>query len=182
MKVTKEFLHEKSACAEGLKFVFNHKLIGLEDVDFLNKLIEHDKLDWANWLIVRVMGRKQYLAYAIFAAEQVLENFERKYPTDLRPRKAIEAAKKILENDTEENRTAAAATAASSAAYSAAAYLAAAAATATAAYSAVYSAAAAAAAAAYSAATANSADLADLAAKEMRLKILQYGISLIQGA
>ena len=56
---------------------------------------------------------------AIFAAEQVLDIFERRYPDDKRPRQAIEAAKKVLENDTEETRRAAAY--AASAAYAGAA-------------------------------------------------------------
>jgi hypothetical protein len=67
------------------------------------------------------MERKQYLAYAIFAAEQVLENYEKQYPDDKRPRLAIEAAKKVLKNNSEQNRSAAnsAAYSAYSAAYSA---------------------------------------------------------------
>ena len=161
MKITKEFLHEHSACADGLKFVTKNNLIDLEDIDFINKLIEHDKLDWANWLIVRVMERKQCLAYAIFAAEQVLSIFEKKYPDDLRPRKAIEAAKKVLESDTQENRDVA------YAAY---------------AYAAAYAADAAADAAAYADdAAADAAYAADAAAyAQMKIKILQYGISLLK--
>ena len=106
MKITKEFLHEYSACVDGLRFVTEYKLIGLEDVEFVNKLIELNKLDWAIWLIIRVMDRKQKLAYTIFAAEQVTGIFEKKYTNDKRPRLAIESAKKVLENDTEENRAA----------------------------------------------------------------------------
>jgi hypothetical protein len=55
---------------------------------------------------------------AIFSAEAVLPLFEAKYPKDNRPRAAVEAAKRVLEADTAENRNAAAH--AANAAYSAA--------------------------------------------------------------
>ena len=51
--------------------------------------------------------KKDSVALSIFSAELVLDNFEKLYPNDDRPRKAIEATKKVLENDTEENRSAA---------------------------------------------------------------------------
>ena len=41
--------------------------------------------------------------YAIGCAKRVLPNFEKKYPNDDRPRKAIEAAEKWLKEPTEEN-------------------------------------------------------------------------------
>ena len=50
------------------------------------------------------MEYTQYVSYAVFAAEQVLDIFEHKYPEDKRPRAAIEAAKKCIENPSEENR------------------------------------------------------------------------------
>jgi hypothetical protein len=160
MKITSDFLTEKKACSEGFVWVTENKLIGLESVRLLKRLIESNKLDWANWLIVRVMERKQYLAYAIFAAEQVLDTYEKKYPYDKRPRLAIEAAKKVLENDIEKNRADAYADAYAAAA--AAAYAAAADADAYAAAADAYAAAAAA------------------ARKKMKLKILNYGIKLLE--
>ncbi len=42
--------------------------------------------------------------YAIDCARHVLPNYEKKYPGDARPRKAIEAAEKWLKAPTEENR------------------------------------------------------------------------------
>jgi len=78
-------------------------------------------IDWKKWT------RKDSLSLAIYSAELVSENFEKEYPNNLRPRKAIQAAKKVLENDTKKNRAAAwsaaanaAASAAASAAWSAA--------------------------------------------------------------
>jgi len=53
-------------------------------------------------------NRKQNIKLAIYSAELVLHLFEKKYPQDKRPRKAIAAAKKCLKSNTEENRSAAA--------------------------------------------------------------------------
>jgi len=47
------------------------------------------------------------VALAILSAEMVLENFEKVYPDDDRPRKAIEAARNYLDSPTEKNRSAA---------------------------------------------------------------------------
>jgi len=205
--ITTKFLESHNACKAGMVWVTKNKLIGMPAIDFLNKLIEADKLDWANWLIVRVMNKKQKVQYAIFAAEQVIDIYEKKYPTDDRPRKAIEAAKEYLAHPSVKNKTAAKtadaaatayaatatyaadaaavyaadAAAAYAAAYAAAAYAAAyAAATAYTAYTAAYAAtyAAAYAAAAY-AATADAAAAADVKT-QMRLTILNYGLTLIK--
>lgn len=175
MLITKEWLKEKSACKEGYEWSLKQDGFedGIEVIKFLNTLVEDGHWDWANWVIARTMTRPQYLAYAIFSSEQVIDIFEKKYPKDDRPRKAIEAAKRVLENDTEENRAAAYAASAYAASASAAS------ASAAAAYAA-YDAAAAAydAAAAYAASAAAS---AAAAAEEdsMRKKILDYGISLL---
>ena len=173
MKITLDFLKEKSACQSGVDWCVENNLIGLETPDFLHGLAKGSNYQWANWLIVRVMTRPQYLAYAIFAAEQVIDSYEKKYPDNKRPREAIEAAKKVLENDTEKNRAAAAdayadAAYADDAAAAAAAYAAAAYTDATAAYAAD--------AAATYAADAYAAD----ARKEMQERILNYGIGLLE--
>ena len=69
MKITKEFLKEKNACQEGVEFVEEHGLIGLEGVEFVRKLMEYEQYGYANWLIVRIMDRKQCVKYAQFAAD-----------------------------------------------------------------------------------------------------------------
>ena len=130
MKITLEFLKSNNACAEGLRWVIENNLIDLDAVEFIQALIEGGKLDWANWLIVRVMTYEQCVAYAIFDAEQVIDLYEKKYPDDKRPRQAIEAAKECLRNPTNKNKAAAnavayaahAAYAAAYTAYAAAAY------------------------------------------------------------
>ena len=105
MKISMEWLKEKRACDGGTEW-----FISQEETDGLlvvKKLLKENQLDWANWLIARIMDRKQYLAYAIFAAEQVLDIYEKKYPDNKKPREAIEAARKVLEDDSEQNRKAA---------------------------------------------------------------------------
>jgi hypothetical protein len=135
-----------------MEWVTENKLIGLPAKEFLQKLMDGDKFPWANWLIVRLMNKKQKVQYAIFAAEQVIDIFEKKYPNDDRPRKAIETAKTYLSNPGKKNKDAAAAAAAAAADAAYAADAAAAAAAAYAAYAAADAAAYAAAGAAYAAA------------------------------
>ena len=105
MKITEKWLREQDACGEGVRWFKNQEKS--DSIEVLEALIAEGQLEWANWLIVRVMKRKQYIAYAIFAAEQVISIYEKEYPNDDRPRKAIDAARQVLENDTAKNRDAA---------------------------------------------------------------------------
>jgi hypothetical protein len=105
--VTVNFLKSISACHDAVEEFKSRTNGEVEAVKLLRLLIKDEKYQWANWLIVRVMSRPQYLAYAVFAAEQVLDIFEKKYPEDKRPRMAIEAAKKVVMDDTTANREAA---------------------------------------------------------------------------
>ena len=69
---------------------------------------QDDKQCWQQMKIVKAWEweKKDSVALAIYAAELVLENFEKQYPNDKRPRKAIEAAKKWLRNPTKKNESA----------------------------------------------------------------------------
>jgi hypothetical protein len=196
MNITRQWLKDHNACQEGIDWWNNQgEANGLKVV---KKLIAEDHLYWANWLIVRVMQRKQYLKYAIFAAEEVIGIYERAHPDNNKPRQAIEAAKEVLKRDSKANRATTAATAAATAAYAAATTAATAAATtaataaATAAYTTAYTTAATAAAttaataayataayAAYAIADDDAAYAAINAKKEAINKILGYGISLL---
>jgi len=161
-------------------------------------MIEQEKLGWTNWLICRLFPtRKTKVQYAIFAARQVLDIWEAKYPNDKRPRLAIEAAEVCLKSPTTKNKSGcsaaySAAYSAASAAYSAARAAYSAASAASAAYSAASAASAARAAdssadsAAESACSAARAARADSAAraasaayKKMQLKIIRYGLKLL---
>ena len=169
--ITKKFLEKKEACSEGIEWFLDKNT--KNTLDIIKLLKKEKKYNWLNWLLTRLMTKKQCIRYAIYAAEKVLHLYEKEYPDDNRPRKAILAAREYLKKpSSKNNNTAYAAHAAAyAAAYAAYDDAAAAADAAYAAYdAAVY---AYAAAAAYAAADA--AAYAD--AKE---KIIKYGISLLE--
>ena len=107
--ITKEWLKEKNACKDGYEWSLKVFAAGeaVPVAKFVRALVDDDKDDWANWILERVFTKEQSVAYAIYAAELVIENYEKKYPGDDRPRKAIETARAVLKHDTEETRSAA---------------------------------------------------------------------------
>jgi hypothetical protein len=201
-KITVAWLQDRNACIS-LDEMKEAEKIG-DPIKILNKLMKKDRFNDANWVITKCMNKKQCVQYAIFAAELVIDIFEKIYPNDKRPRLAIEMAKKYLKKQSQKNKIAAAAAAAADAAAdaaaacaaadAAAAYAAADAAADAAAYAAVAAAAAADAAAyaaadaaadaaAYAAAAAAdaAADAADADADAIKEKIINYGIKLLKG-
>jgi hypothetical protein len=186
MELTEKFLRiDNHACEEGYQWWLDNDQPS-DLLPTLYKLTEDNHNDWANWVIVRFMTHEQKVQYAIFAAEQVIDIYEKKYPTDGRPRKAIEAAKNYLKDKSLTNKEAAYAAAHAAAhAYDAAAYTTAYAAAHATAYAAAHAAAHAYDAAAYAAYAAHAAAhaaayaAAHAAKKEMQVKILEYGIGLL---
>ena len=81
---------------------------------------EDDKSAYSDMRIIEAYKwtKKDSVALSIFAAEMCLKEFEKLYPDDDRPRKAIDAARAVLAHDTAKNRSAAR-SAAGSAAWSA---------------------------------------------------------------
>jgi hypothetical protein len=193
MKISIKWLEKNGACSEGKEWFQNQQ--ETDGVLVIKKLIGEKQYNWANWTIVRLMTHKQKVQYAVYAAEQVIEIFEKKYQNDKRPREAIEAAKAYLKDPSDKNKNAAAN--AANAAY-AAAYAAAYTAAYTAAYAADAAADAAAYAAAYSAYSAYSADAAYSAyaaanaaandayaaakRKELKIKIINNGIMILKSS
>ena len=166
--ITKEWIRDKNPCAEALKWWDKKER---DPMKILNLLMKEKKYDWANWFIVRIMTYAQYVNYAVYAAEQVIDIYEIKYPNDNRPRTAIASAKKCIKNPSAKNKHAA-----SDAAYAASA-----------AYGAAYSTADAASAVAEAASTAYAAGAGYAAGAvyaaygaTMKLKILKYGIKLLK--
>ena len=149
--VTKALLKKIGACDDGTEYAVK-SLLGKSYSDAIKQCIADNKLQWANWGIVRVMDGTERVKYAVYAARQVLKLFEDKYKDDKRPREAIEAAERWTRNPSEKNRNAA--DAASAAAYTA--YVSS--------------------ASAYAAYAANAYAAAYVA---MRIKILKYGILLL---
>ena len=68
-----------------------------------------DKEVWETMRITKAYKwqKKDSVALSIYAAELCLDNFEKEYPEDKRPREAIEAAKNWLKNPTQKNKSAA---------------------------------------------------------------------------
>ena len=105
MKITKEWLEQQGACKEGKRWFLSQKATRVETV--IKKLITQERFEWGNWTLTRLMSHEQNVRYACFAAYKSLEEFERVYPADKRPREAVEAALKWANEPTEENRSAA---------------------------------------------------------------------------
>jgi hypothetical protein len=179
MKITKEWLKGKWACKEGFDWWEKHAEANVKKLAL--RLVKENHFDWANWMLTRIFDKTQNIKYAIFAAEQVIGIYEKDYPKDDRPRKAIEAAKDYLKKSNANAANAAANAAAYAAANAAKAAAKAAANAAKAAYAANAANAAAYAAyaadaAAYAAYAANAAN----AAAEIKQETIDYGLSLIE--
>ena len=109
MKLNLKMLTAKSACTSGVEwYKINKQPQTVEAaIALLLKSSESERYNWSDWALSQFLSPKNKLRYAIFAAQQVLDIFEKKYPTDNRPRRAIEAALKCLEKNTVKNRSAA---------------------------------------------------------------------------
>ena len=108
MQITLNKLKELGSCPPALR---KWEELGLKELTLeqtINKCMELKRFDWANRLIIETMTVKQRGQYAVYAAELVAPIYNEKYPYDNRVNKAIEAAKRALENDnTKKNRNAA---------------------------------------------------------------------------
>jgi len=104
-KLTKQQLLDWNPCADGLAFARSCQF------DFAQIWHTCDRGDWLIWLLRKsgIMDKPMAVRIATECAAHVLGKFEAKHPGDKRPRKAIEAAQKWLDNPTNENAAAAAA-------------------------------------------------------------------------
>ena len=110
MKITTEFLKSLNACQSGINLVATYPDKDHEAV--IRRLVADDHWCYANWLLPRLMDYRGYVSYAVYAAELVLPIWEKKYPDDKRPHKAIEAMKRCIDDPSDENKAAAARSAA----------------------------------------------------------------------
>jgi hypothetical protein len=105
MRMTIAKLTKLGACSEGIQYFKDNKFKTVEQaISSILKTDHKEKCNWSNWLITRVMNKKNHTRYAIYAAEQVIHIFEEKYPEDKKPREAIRAAKVYLKNPSEGNK------------------------------------------------------------------------------
>ncbi len=162
---TIEDLKELKPCTDG--FAWYVKNVTSTDIEEILIQLNNHRPDWSRWLMTRVLNREQNQRLAIFAAESVLDIYEKRHPDDKRARECIQTAKGCL---VEKRRAAAYAAYAAAAAVDAAA-AADAADAADAAYAAAYAAAAA----------ADAADAADAyandARKELQEKIIKFAVA-----
>ena len=76
---------------------FNGKV---EEFIMLENITYSDKV----WVMTKLMTKRQNVKWALACASRWLSIFESRYPYDLRPRKALEAAEAWLNNPSSENR------------------------------------------------------------------------------
>jgi hypothetical protein len=107
VKITNGWLKRKEACKDGYDYFVRKYKTGTELTVLLEGLQKDGKQDWAWWVLKNALKKPQSVEIAVYAAESVLQIFEKKYPEDKRTRKAIETAKAWLKNPCEETRMAA---------------------------------------------------------------------------
>jgi hypothetical protein len=71
------------------------------------KLVEEGRGADALWVLENTMNKTQSVKLAVFSARLCLSAFEKVYPKDDRPRKAIEAAEAYISNPCEKTKSAA---------------------------------------------------------------------------
>jgi len=103
MNISKEQIKALNPCDDGYKWYLDNGTSDLLETLLKANLVNDE---WCSWLYTKLMTHTQQKQFAIYAAERVLNIFEDKYPNDKRPGKAIEAAKKALELNTEATRDA----------------------------------------------------------------------------
>ena len=103
MQITKEFLKSLNPCLDGFKWWCAKYGESVELSEFVKAADEN--WDYVRWLSVRCLTHKSQVKFAVWCAEQVAHLY--KASSDI-PQKAIDAAKKWIENPSEEkNREAA---------------------------------------------------------------------------
>ena len=97
-KITEKWLKKNGVSWSDYDVFKNWNLVNLYLDNVVEKLIELKKFDMANWLFARSLTKADRLKYAVNAAELVLTLFEKEYPGDDRPRKAIHYTKMWIES------------------------------------------------------------------------------------
>ena len=106
MKITKKWLKEKEVYEDGVECFLEKNLENIDALELISVLIKDNKFKYANWLIPHLLPHREQVQYAVFAAEPVVEIFEKIYKKEKALKNALEAAKNWLENPSKENRQA----------------------------------------------------------------------------
>ena len=98
INLCKNGLHCSRQINQAFSFVHGEVLAKVEVEG--KSAIQDDKEAWSDMRIVKAWKwqKKDSVALAVYAAELVIDIYEKKYPKDDRPRKAIEAAKYWLKH------------------------------------------------------------------------------------
>lgn len=107
LEICQSGFHASENIIDAMRYVFADYVAKVEVRG--KSIIQDDKQCWEEMKVLKwkKWTKKDSVSLAIYAAELVLDNFEKKYPDDKRPREAIEAAKKVLKEDNDKNRNAA---------------------------------------------------------------------------
>ena len=98
IKITKKWLKSNRIRWSNYDVFNNLNLVNLYLDDVVKKLIELKKYDTANWLFAYSLTKVNRLKYAVNAAELVLPLFEKEYPNNYSPRKAVSYTKMWIES------------------------------------------------------------------------------------
>lgn len=94
-KIIKQ-LEKMGACESAIDWV---RLQNSDNIiSLINKAMKEEYFDWVNWYLLKRMNKGQQISFAVFAAEQVLETYEKEYPDDTEPRETINVARKYWKN------------------------------------------------------------------------------------
>ena len=94
-KIIKQ-LEKMGACESAIDWV---RLQNSDNIiSLINKAMREEYFDWVNWYLLKRMNKGQQISFAVFAAEQVLETYEKEYPDDTEPRETINVARKYWKN------------------------------------------------------------------------------------
>ncbi len=102
-KLTKKWLEGENASQEAIDIFVAQK--ETDRVKILKLLIRKNKLELADWLIVRFLDYKSYVSYTVYAAKKILVAYEKEFPDDDRPRKVIEVAGRCIKNSLLQNES-----------------------------------------------------------------------------
>jgi len=115
MMFNDKWVEEKKPCEAGLAFL--NTQTDKSAVSVINALVVAKHYDWADWALTNSFTKRQNVMFATYAAEQVIDIFEKEYPEEERPRASIETAKRWLKGEATEEECRVAADAAYYATY-----------------------------------------------------------------
>ena len=102
MKLTKRWLKNRGACKDAYQWYLKQETENVEEL--FSRAMEEKRYSDINWVLSQKLERLDKIRYAVYAAELVIDIWEKQNKDD---RKAIEAAKAYIKNPSKKNRDAA---------------------------------------------------------------------------